>query len=844
MDQNVDEETLNYTFDDTPQMSNELEPPYPLPPSPSSLNPSIIGVPISPDPLCISPTRGYGLCEPLNSCFKRSDNEESIYSMNNILKNDNREINLIGYLGGGWNAIPPNGNLPRPPESDWIQVAVPIEEIPYFNTIILAYANFDSKDYNPILRIETNINVGGRYYTGFRYPTDNVSNTKWLEDLSNNIKKWKEVDEKSYKGPKRKVLLTFGGTDDKFPENYLNGDPTVSGTYSYKLTKIQSNGKSFLINFLDDFNLDGIDLDYEAGKNMSSPDEDAVTGVKNNWRHIIKHLKYHGKIVTANPAWADGPGTIQDQYNYLINGNYMGLDTIDIMQHQMYNYGENLNVNGKWFDVLNGIKNRLNEYPWVPDVKLENFGSVFTNFPVQNGNCWNVQDYIKQIINQINRSPEGGNYVTNHGVFLIEYDYFYGYYFAKLINSIRDHSSIYIAKNITSAAESPDAGKVVKALVPDLFNQILYMYNSIIDKTGLKKIQKSNTQAQIQNIKLTDPVTLYLNSSSNLNGKDFEYVNYTSRLNNNGELAYDEIVLSVSEICDNGKTPKNQDTLRIQSGRAYEGNQGNFVYLHYSNFKVGQSINENNILILLIGDASFLPDSSERPLHWYDGTESYIQQWYFPWNNEDRSVGRYIDEVIIESKYAATTPKMSLLESELDSELEDDNPTAPICLEDDNPTAPICFIRDTPVKTDQGEVKIQEINTDIHTINGKKILAITKTKLDGDLLVRVEKNAFAEDCPNHSVVMSGNHKILYNNELIMAKDLALNMPGKLNYMKYMGDTLYNVLMENYETMMVNNMVVETLHPKNKIALLYRCLLKASNKERIETMKKYSEVENI
>lgn len=164
--------------------------------------------------------------------------------------------------------------------------------------------------------------------------------------------------------------------------------------------------------------------------------------------------------------------------------------------------------------------------------------------------------------------------------------------------------------------------------------------------------------------------------------------------------------------------------------------------------------------------------------------------------------------------------------------------------EENPPSAPICFIRDTPVKTDQGNVKIQEINTDIHTINGKKILAITKTKLDGDLLVRVEKNAFAEDCPNHSVVMSGNHKILYNNELIMAKDLALNMPGKLNYMKYMGDTLYNVLMENYETMMVNNMVVETLHPENKIALLYRCLLKCSNKEKIETINKYIELTNV
>ena len=157
--------------------------------------------------------------------------------------------------------------------------------------------------------------------------------------------------------------------------------------------------------------------------------------------------------------------------------------------------------------------------------------------------------------------------------------------------------------------------------------------------------------------------------------------------------------------------------------------------------------------------------------------------------------------------------------------------------------AALCFIRDTPVTTDQGSIKIQEINVDIHTINGKQILAITKTILDGDILVRVEKDAFSEDCPNHSVVMSGNHKILYNGELHKSKDLALKMTGKLNYVEYMGDTLYNVLMEDHQTMMVNNMVVETLDPENKIALLYRCLLKASNSERIETMKKYAKIVN-
>ena len=154
-----------------------------------------------------------------------------------------------------------------------------------------------------------------------------------------------------------------------------------------------------------------------------------------------------------------------------------------------------------------------------------------------------------------------------------------------------------------------------------------------------------------------------------------------------------------------------------------------------------------------------------------------------------------------------------------------------------DPVGSICFIRDTPIKTDQGEIKIQEINTNIHTINSKKIIAITKTKLDGKLLIRVEKNAFGEDCPNHSVVMSGNHKILYNGNLLMAKELALNMPGKLNYIKYKGDPLYNILMKKHDTMIVNNMVVETLHPDNKIAILYKSLLKECNTNNINDFKK-------
>jgi ornithine carbamoyltransferase len=38
--------------------------------------------------------------------------------------------------------------------------------------------------------------------------------------------------------------------------------------------------------------------------------------------------------------------------------------------------------------------------------------------------------------------------------------------------------------------------------------------------------------------------------------------------------------------------------------------------------------------------------------------------------------------------------------------------------------------------------------------------------------------------------------------------------------KYNGEILYNIVMKNYRKVSVNNMVCETLHPKNIIAKLY------------------------
>ena len=97
--------------------------------------------------------------------------------------------------------------------------------------------------------------------------------------------------------------------------------------------------------------------------------------------------------------------------------------------------------------------------------------------------------------------------------------------------------------------------------------------------------------------------------------------------------------------------------------------------------------------------------------------------------------------------------------------------------------------------------------------------------------------------------MTKDHKVLYNNTLVPAyKFVSYNLTNKRkhnssslkrNYYKepeirvginifkevkrvnYTGELLYNVLLENYGVMSVNNLICETLHPNNLIAKIYR-----------------------
>lgn len=138
---------------------------------------------------------------------------------------------------------------------------------------------------------------------------------------------------------------------------------------------------------------------------------------------------------------------------------------------------------------------------------------------------------------------------------------------------------------------------------------------------------------------------------------------------------------------------------------------------------------------------------------------------------------------------------------------------------DPSPASNICFPAKTPVTVDQGIIAIEKLDSSIHTINSKRIVAITKTTSVKNYLVRLDKDALGENLPSETTTISPEHKIVYNGKLIKAK----NFIGQFEHVykvEYKGEILYNVLMDEYSKMRVNNLIVETLNPESDIAQLY------------------------
>jgi uncharacterized membrane protein len=142
------------------------------------------------------------------------------------------------------------------------------------------------------------------------------------------------------------------------------------------------------------------------------------------------------------------------------------------------------------------------------------------------------------------------------------------------------------------------------------------------------------------------------------------------------------------------------------------------------------------------------------------------------------------------------------------------DPSAP------QPISNICFPAGTPIQTDQGIVNIDRIDKNIHTIRQKPILHVTRTTTLDKYLISIEKNSFGRNVPHTKTLMTRDHKIMFEGRLVSAYRF-LDYTDTVKKVKYNGETLYNILLADYGTINVNNLICETLHPENIIAKLYQ-----------------------
>jgi hypothetical protein len=155
------------------------------------------------------------------------------------------------------------------------------------------------------------------------------------------------------------------------------------------------------------------------------------------------------------------------------------------------------------------------------------------------------------------------------------------------------------------------------------------------------------------------------------------------------------------------------------------------------------------------------------------------------------------------------------------------------------PISNICFIAGTPITCNQGNIPIENINPDIHTIRNKNIIGITKTITQDKYLICFEKDALGINFPSQKTIISKNHRILYRGNMRKAKEF-VEISDKVYKIKYRNEVLYNVLMEEHDKIVVNNLICETLHPENGIARLYRKLQKLNPEQQNELINNYNE----
>jgi hypothetical protein len=129
----------------------------------------------------------------------------------------------------------------------------------------------------------------------------------------------------------------------------------------------------------------------------------------------------------------------------------------------------------------------------------------------------------------------------------------------------------------------------------------------------------------------------------------------------------------------------------------------------------------------------------------------------------------------------------------------------------------MCFTGDVLVKTNQGLINIENITKE-NTIDGKKIIGISKIIYSQSYIVTVKKDALGENKPSADINVAPYHLFLINNKLEPIANFINE--DTIFLRKHNNEFLYNIILEEQDIMEVNNMQVQTMDPKSLLAKIF------------------------
>jgi surface protein len=156
------------------------------------------------------------------------------------------------------------------------------------------------------------------------------------------------------------------------------------------------------------------------------------------------------------------------------------------------------------------------------------------------------------------------------------------------------------------------------------------------------------------------------------------------------------------------------------------------------------------------------------------------------------------------------------------------------------PLSNACFPAGTLIVTNQGIIPIDKINPEIHTIRNKQILAITKSVSMDKYLVKFEKDSLGKNIPSETTIMTQEHSVFYKGKMILAKDFVKHMEN-VKKIPYNGEIVYNILLEKYDKMVVNNLICNTMPTNNLLSILYIMLSHVNESEKHNLIEAYNNV---